>query len=103
MDRVDDGKLLKAVVLMTDGIFNTEYHGPKSKNQAIALCDAMKAEGIVVFSVAFSGPREAADIATLKACATPGQGYFANASSTEELESAFSNFAGKLSELRVSK
>lgn len=103
MDQVENGKLLKAVVLMTDGIFNTQYHGPSSKKQAIALCDAMKAEGIVVFSVVFNGPREAADTDTLKQCATPGNGYFANASSTEELENAFENFASKLTELRLTK
>lgn len=103
LERVQEGKLIKAVVLMTDGIFNTQYHGPQSKKQAIELCNAMKAEGIVVFSVAFSGPREAADTDTLKSCATSGQGYFANASSAEELETAFNNFASKLTELRIAK
>lgn len=103
MERVEEKKLLKAVVLMTDGIFNTQYHGPASRRQAVEMCNAMKAEGIVVFSVAFSGPREAADEATLKACASPGDGYYANASSTDELERAFTNFAAKLSELRITK
>ena len=45
---VKQDKLIKAVVLMTDGSFNTAYHGDKanngnwSKSQAIKLCDAMK-------------------------------------------------------------
>lgn len=102
-DRVQSGKLIKAVVLMTDGIFNTQYHGAASKRQAIAMCDAMKAEGVTVFAVSFSGPREAADTATLKACATQGNGYFADASSADELEAAFKNFADKLTELRLTK
>ncbi len=42
-------------------------------------------------------------IDTLKTCATTGDGYFANASSPEELNAAFSRFAGKLTELRLSK
>ncbi len=102
-------KLLKAVILMTDGSFNTAYHGPKlnngnwSKNQAVALCSAMKAAGkdVVVFSVAFDAPPDAQ--ATLKACATPGEGYYANASSAGDLEDAFKNFAAKLTQLRISK
>ncbi len=52
-DRVKDGKLLKAVVLMTDGVFNVAFHGKKSAEQAIALCSAMKEKDVVVFSVGF--------------------------------------------------
>ena len=102
-DRVKEDKLLKAVVLMTDGIFNTAYHGKKSSEQAIELCSAMKAKGVVVFTVAFDTRREPADIATLKACATPGSGYSVNASNAQELEAAFENFASKLTQLRISK
>lgn len=106
---VEKDKLIKAVVLMTDGSFNTAYHGSRanngnwSKTQAIALCNAMKAHGkdVVVFSVAFDAPRDAQE--TLKACATEGDGYYANASSPEELEQAFQRFAGKLTELRIAR
>lgn len=100
---VANGKLLKAVVLMTDGSFNTAYHGNQASKQAIELCNAMKAPGkdVVVFAVAFDAPANAQK--TLKACATPGAGYYANASNAEELEQAFNNFAGKLTELRLSK
>lgn len=108
-DLVKDGKLLKAVVVMTDGVFNTAYHGKKSSEQALALCSAMKAKGLVVFTVGFgldSEPDKALrDMAktTLKNCATSGDGYFADASNSEELEHAFTNFAGKLSDLRIAK
>ncbi len=106
---VKQDKLIKAVVLMTDGSFNTAYHGDKSNNghwsksQAVKLCDAMKAAGkdVVVFSVAFNAPKDAQ--ATLKACASQGDGYYANAESPEDLESAFNNFAAKLTQLRISK
>jgi Flp pilus assembly protein TadG len=106
---VKQNKLIKAVVLMTDGSFNTAYHGDKtsngnwSKTQAVAMCNAMKAAGkdVVVFSVAFDAPLDAQQ--TLKACASAGDGYYANASNAEELEQAFNNFAVKLTALRISK
>lgn len=102
-DEVASGKVIKAVVLMTDGEFNTRYHGPTSAKQARELCTAMKAEGVVVFSVGFGlgGNQEALE--TLRECATPGQGYFADTSNADELEAAFNNFAAKLTELRVTK
>lgn len=100
-DLVSQNKLMKAVVLMTDGTFNTAYNGKKSSDQAIALCGAMKAKGVVVFAVAFDATPAAE--ATLKACASNGTGYYANASTGDQLEAAFNNFAAKLTELRVSK
>jgi Flp pilus assembly protein TadG len=107
--RVKQNKLIKAVILMTDGSFNTAYHGSSisngkwSKSQALAMCDAMKAAGkdVVVFSVAFDAPLDAQE--TLKACASSGDRYYANASNAEELERAFNNFAIKLTSLRISK
>ncbi len=101
--RVTEGKLLKAVVLMTDGEFNTKYYGAGSPQQAIALCNAMKAKGVVVFSVGFGLGGNSEALNTLQTCATPGDGYFADTSNASELEQAFEKFAGKLTELRLSK
>ncbi len=98
---VKDGKLLKAVVLMTDGIFNTAFHGKTSAEQAIALCTAMKSSDVVVFAVAFNAPADAQK--TLKSCASTGQQYYANANSPKELQDAFDSFAGQLSQLRITK
>ena len=106
---VENDKLVKAVVLMTDGSFNTAYHGNKathdnwSKTQAVKLCNAMKAAGkdVVVFTVAFDAPPDAQE--TLKACATSGAGYYANAAKPADLEMAFANFATKLTELRLAR
>ena len=86
---------------MTDGIFNTSFHGKKSSEQAIALCNAMKAKEVVVFTVAFAAPLGAQQ--TLKACASSGDGYYSNAENPEQLESAFNNFAAKLTQLRIAK
>lgn len=101
-DLVTQGKLLKAVVLMTDGIFNTSFHGGKSSTQAVALCEAMKKQGVVVFAVGFGLGGSNTARQTLKSCATPGTDYFVDASSPEELQAAFSQFAGKLTQLRIS-
>ena len=102
-DLVKEEKLLKAVVLMTDGVFNTAFHGQKSAQQAVALCNAMKAKGVVVFSVGFGLGGNATALNTLKSCATAGDDYFADASNADELDAAFQKFAGKLTELRISK
>jgi len=103
-DRVKDGKLLKAVVLMTDGMFNTAFHAGKSSAQTVELCTAMKKKGVVVFTVGFglSGSDRNA-ITMLQSCATPGEGYFADASNAGELNAAFAHFAAKLSELRIAR
>lgn len=62
-------ELIKAVILMTDGEYNTEYcqgvndstincNSPNgsSKNQAATLCENMKASGVVVYTVGFQVP-----------------------------------------------
>lgn len=103
LDKVKEDKLVKAVVLMTDGEFNTAYHGGKSSTQAEALCKEMKAQGVLVFAVGFGLGSDPTAISTLQNCATPGSGYFANAANGQELEAAFERFAGKLSELRLSQ
>lgn len=98
--KVQDGKLIKAVVLMTDGIFNTAYHNDDSAKQAVKMCNNMKAKGVKVFAVAFDAP--AAAQATLKACASAAD-FYADASNDVELEAAFAKFASKLGELHLSK
>lgn len=107
--RIKQDKLIKAVVLMTDGSFNTAFHGNKadkmnwSKTQSVKMCDAMKAPGkdVVVFAVAFDAPKDAQE--TLKACASAGDGYYANAADGVQLSAAFDKFADKLTALRISK
>jgi hypothetical protein len=100
--KIVDKKLVKAVILMTDGVFNTAYqNGRTSSEQAINLCSEMKAKGVQVFAIAFGAP--AAAEATLKACATPGSEYYANASNQAELDLAFAQFAGKINALRLAQ
>lgn len=102
-DRVERNELLKAVVLMTDGDFNTSYTGPSSPAQAVALCNSMKAKGVKVFSIAFGLTRGSPSEATLRNCASEGDEYFALADSPEELNAAFEKFADQLTQLRLVK
>ena len=98
--------LVKAVVVMTDGVYNTAYHnGRTSAEQAIAICDNAKAEGVVVYTVGFAAPSGVEP--TLQACATidtdTGKPFYFKAESEEELTKAFETIATKLSMLRVSQ
>jgi Flp pilus assembly protein TadG len=90
---------IRAVILMTDGDFNTTY-APQgdSSQQAIELCNGMKADGVLVFSVAFQAPP--AGEATLLQCASEPSMYF-DASSSAELAEAYQSIASSLAGLRL--
>lgn len=102
-DRVERDELLKAVVLMTDGEFNTSYTGTSSPAQAVELCKSMKAKGVKVFSIAFGLTSGSVSENTLRNCASEGDEYFASADSPEALNAAFEKFADKLTQLRLVK
>ena len=106
----NDGKTIKAIILMTDGLFNREYFNDTSANQAKALCDAIKVDGVTVYTIGFAlstidNPLEAAaanDI--LEYCASDMSGggkEFISADSGTDLMAAFETIAGKLSALRL--
>ena len=68
-DAHGDLNKVKAVILMTDGEFNTQYSALGSAaQQASRHCDAMKADGVVVYAVAFQAG--AASEALLRQCAS---------------------------------
>ena len=98
--------LTKAIVVMTDGIYNTAYYnGATSAQQAINLCNNAKAKGVLVYTIGFTSPAGAE--ATLKACASPDPhtglpGYY-HAESQAELSAAFQDIATKLTALRLDK
>ncbi len=99
--KITDKKLTKAVILMTDGVFNTAFHDGTSEDQALRLCDKMKEKGIQVFAIAFDAPAGAQ--AVLKKCATVGSDYYADASNATELDNAFTKFAQKINALRLAQ
>ena len=105
----DHTKTLKSVLLMTDGEFNVSHLNPgpssatqinESYAQFQALCTAMKAKKVAVYTVGFgltSGSRAETE---LKACAGASSNFFP-ASNGSELSKAFQAIAVQLTSLRV--
>ena len=100
---------MKAVILMTDGIYNTigginggdvSATARQSSQLAIDTCEAMKAAGITVYTVGFEAPSGAA--ATLRACASSDSKFF-DASNGDELRAAFRAIATELNNLRLTR
>ena len=101
-----DPNIKKAVLLMTDGDFNTAYTAgtpdadqkAESTARTLALCANIKAENIRVFTVAFMAPPAAETL--LRSCASAPGDYF-DASNSTQLHDAFTSIAKKLSTLRI--
>lgn len=95
----DDPDTSKVAILMSDGEFNTDYmSNGDSDAHAKIFCDAMKAEGIKIYSVAFKAPKAGKDILSYCASST---GQFYNATSSDELSAAYEEIATTISDLRI--
>lgn len=116
----DPARVIKVVVLMTDGQFNISYanggesapfpdpvsldpaNPGSSGNQALELCEAMKSEAdptrrIQLYTVAFQAPADAETM--LKQCSGADNYYDANNAS--QLSDAFRDIVRRLNSLRV--
>jgi len=112
--------LQKIAILMTDGDYNVQYDSngvmvdyglspcPKAANgcstaQALALCSAMKEDGIRIYTVGFKlrAPSSTA-YQTLNQCASDPNKFY-DAENEEQLKQAFRDIAIKLSSLYLSK
>ena len=96
----DDPEAMKAVIIMTDGEFNTAFEpgNGNSSQQSDKLCANMKNAGVTVFSVGFEAPASALDV--LRQCATKSS-YFFEARNGNELRDAFRRIANELTGLRL--
>jgi hypothetical protein len=112
--------LQKIAILMTDGEYNTQYSSagisvdqnhtsscPDDTNgcstaQALSLCSAMKAKGIVVYTVGFGIGSNQTAVNTLTQCATDSTKFY-NAADGTQLQRAFRDIVIKLSSLYLSK
>lgn len=98
-----DKETVKAVILMTDGKFNTSYEDGSANNtstdQALSLCGNIKDKDVIVYAVAFQAPEGAKD--TLKECAD-SENHFFDASNGDELRTAFQEIATRLASPRLS-
>ncbi|MEM9279619.1 MAG: pilus assembly protein [Pseudomonadota bacterium] len=115
----------KYAILMTDGMFNTFYHGTtasgngsayghpdKSNDLASRLCENMKGSGITIYSIGFDlggirdrGQRQEV-IELLQQCAnenTADSTFFFNADNGDQLRAAFRAIATDISRLRISQ
>lgn len=121
----NDPNVLKAVIIMTDGEFNVTYcsgvyasDSPNANNtdqiadcdapngsafdQAEALCDAMKAQGVLVYTVGFQVPSNGAAADIMRECATSSSMAFLPASGAD-LTDAFKAIGADIYRLRISK
>jgi hypothetical protein len=102
---------------MTDGEYNTQYDtngvqtgstgagsavNGDSTTQARALCTAMKAKGVTVYTVGFDLGGNQTAIDTLNQCATDDSKFY-NANDGQELKQAFRDIALKISSLYLSQ
>lgn len=108
------GNVTKVAVLMTDGEYNTDYRrgvqtrtvggtpdNGLSDEQARRMCEAMKAEGVVVYTVGFQ-LTDATAVATLESCASGGS-YAFLADNGSELRQAFRDIAFRLADLKLTR
>lgn len=122
----EEPNLLKAVVLMTDGEFNTAFcndvisrsSGSGSGNsydktncdapngssgsQALSICSAIKAKNVLLYTVGFEIAGNPTATTMLANCAT-GPEYAFSADSGADLKEVFKKIGQHLSSLRISK
>ena len=119
----DTSETLKAVIIMTDGEFNAPYcdgviaagYGASNSvsnscspdngepfGQSSALCDAMKAQGVVVYTVGFQITAGGNADTLLRACASTANGYY-NAGTGAALSEAFAAIGRDITQLRISR
>lgn len=121
-------QLLKVVILMTDGVFNTPYcRGVAAKDadpntgapnndsrincnsingdplvQAAKLCENIKKKGVIVYTVGFNISSDPDITNMMKTCATSAE-YAYTPSGGTELKVAFRAIAQDINSLRISK
>lgn len=100
---------LKVVVLMTDGIYNTVGGSSDGDSGSTAqasarfatdTCAAMKAKGVVVYTVGFQVPDSAKP--TLETCASDASKFY-DATDGANLKASFRAIAAEISNLRLAR
>lgn len=114
----DPRKIGKYAILMTDGEFNLGYDGAddvkevygtaakhRSMPHATALCEAMRNDGIEVFTIGFDLKEEdAKDV--MRNCATPDKSSFRHyyeAATGEQLKAAFDTIVANIEGLALTR
>jgi Flp pilus assembly protein TadG len=119
-----EDELIKVVIMMTDGEFNTQYCasgapdanstsiGNRNKScwssngssltQAKALCESIKAKGVVLYTVGYDLSKGSSFSKMLEACATD-KDHFKQPATGDELKKDFAAIGAEISQLRISK
>jgi len=118
----NDDDLLKAVIIMTDGEFNTNYcagvlaqdasYGGSNRincdatngdpfDQTEALCAAMQAQDILIYTVGFQMNANGRGAEVLNGCATSGSAFLP--ASGADLTEAFKAIGRDITRLRISR
>ena len=94
---------LKVVVLMTDGAFNAASVSAQGSatEQAELLCSAMRAKGVIIYTIAFDNPGESAEN-LMRTCASSIDRFY-EAADRAELIAAFSDIAGQFTGVRLAQ
>jgi len=100
----------KIAILMTDGQFNTflgDFGGvneARSADAAVAVCDAMKADGVTVYTVGFALAGQPVAKETLRDCASVigGTPAFYDAGDAAALTAAYADITRRILTLRLS-
>ena len=111
----NDGKTIKTVLLMTDGVYNTiggvnkgdgSVEAVQASKISVDICTGMKGKGVIVYTVGFdlnsAGAYKTRVIDTLTSCASEPAKFF-RAENGDELEKAFKQIAEDIVRLRLSK
>jgi Flp pilus assembly protein TadG len=102
--------VVRAVVFMTDGLHNvyrtTGYNDNAAGANAPveAACSRLKAQGILVYSIAYSQDARASQ--SMKNCATdpnPDNGYYFYAPDAESLKVAFKQISTSIKKIRITR
>lgn len=101
----DEPDATKVVIMMSDGEYNQTIQGtnkgsPRSNVQARAICDNMKAKGVVIYTVGFNAPTAGQQV--LDYCASNPSFSF-RPTNGQELTEAYKNIARSISDLRISR
>ncbi len=96
--------VVTALIVMTDGQNVASSYDEVSASQADAnvrtLCDRVKQEGILIYTITFKAPQKAD--ALMQSCAT-SPGHYFRSPTAADLRDAFHTIAGELSALRIAE
>ncbi len=103
-ERLPFDEVVTALIVMTDGQNVASSYDEVSASEADdnvrTLCDAIKQEGILIYTITFQAPQKADQL--MSECATSPAHYFRSPTS-DDLRDAFRTIAGELSALRIAE